>query len=219
MTPATSSGKQSTLSNTHLARAALQSASMKDPNFLITTPRLTISYLDPSNPSHCQFMVNLWNTPEFITMLGGKPTSITTPSAAKSLIENRFIADHERNGYGIYLVSLLDDGQPGTPIGTVSLMRGENSSLLAPDIGFAMLSEYMRKGYAVEAGKALIDYVGKEQGVTAIFGFCNGKNEASMGALRRLGLKWEGLRVVKDFGDDETACWSWGMEDVREYGL
>ncbi|THX58102.1 acyl-CoA N-acyltransferase [Aureobasidium pullulans] len=192
---------------------------MTDPNFLITTPLLTISYLDPSNPVHCQFMVNLWNTPEFITMLGGKPTCITTPSAAKSLIETRFIADHKRNGYGIYLVSLLDNGQPGIPIGTVSLMRGENSSLLAPDIGFAMLSEYMRKGYAVEAGKALIDYVGKEQGVTAIFGFCNGKNEASMGALRKLGLKWEGLRVVKDFGDDETACWSWGMEDVKEYGL
>ncbi|THW27485.1 acyl-CoA N-acyltransferase [Aureobasidium pullulans] len=192
---------------------------MTDPNFLITTPRLTISYLDPSNPFHCQFMINLWNTPEFITMLGGKPTSITTPSAAKSLIENRFIADHKRNGYGIYLVSFLHNGQPGVPIGTVSLMRGENSSLLAPDIGFAMLSEYMRKGYAVEAGKALIDYVGKEQGVTAIFGFCNGKNEASMATLRKLGLKWEGLRVVKDFGDDETACWSWGMEDVREYGL
>ncbi|THY88385.1 acyl-CoA N-acyltransferase, partial [Aureobasidium pullulans] len=164
--PASSSGKQITLSNTHLARAALQSANMTDPNFLITTPRLTISYLDPSNPFHCQFMINLWNTPEFITMLGGKPTSITTPSAAKSLIENRFIADHKRNGYGIYLVSFLHNGQPGVPIGTVSLMRGENSSLLAPDIGFAMLSEYMRKGYAVEAGTALIDYVGKEQGVT-----------------------------------------------------
>lgn len=98
-------------------------------------------------------------------------------------------------------------------------MRGENSTLLAPDIGFALLSEHMRKGYAVEAAKALIEYVNREKGVKAVFGFCDEKNEASMGTLRNLGMKWEGVRKVKEFDDKETAAWSWGMDDVSDWGL
>ncbi|KAI4758583.1 acyl-CoA N-acyltransferase [Aureobasidium sp. EXF-3400] len=174
---------------------------MTGPTFNLTTPRLTISHLNPSNPIHCSFLVSLWNTPEFISMLGGKPTSITTPSAAQALIQNRFLAEHARNGYGMYLVSLTENN---TPIGTVSLMRGENSTLLAPDIGVAMLSEHMRKG---------------KLGVKAVFGFCDAKNEASMGALRKLGMRWEGVREVKEFGGKETAVWSLGMEDVKDWGL
>ncbi|CAD0083519.1 unnamed protein product [Aureobasidium vineae] len=189
---------------------------MTDPTFRITTPRLTISYLNPSNPLHCSFLVSLWNMPEFIAMLGGKPTSITSPSAAKSLIQNRFMAEHARNGYGMYLVSLLEDD---TPIGTVSLMRGESSSLLAPDIGFAMLSEHMRRGYAVEAAKALVEYVNEEKGVKAVFGFCDEGNEASMGVLRKLGFRWEGVRSVKEFGGKEAAVWSWDMDAVEDRGL
>jgi RimJ/RimL family protein N-acetyltransferase len=189
---------------------------MTGPTFNLTTPRLTISHLNPSNPLHCTFLVSLWNTPEFIFMLGGKPTSITTPSAAQALIQNRFVAEHARNGYGMYLVSLTENN---TPIGTVSLMRGENSPLLAPDIGFALLSEYMRKGYAVEAARGLIEYANRELGVKAVFGFCDEKNEASMAALGKLGMRWEGVRMVKEFGDKETAVWSWGMERVEDWGL
>ena len=189
---------------------------MADSPFVFKTPRLTASYLSPSNPDHCDFLVSLWNTPEFITMLGGKPTSITTPSAAQALITNRFVAEHARNGYGMYLVSLTENNNP---IGTVSLMRGKDSALKAPDVGFAMLSEYMRKGYAVEAGKGLIEYVDRELGVKAVFGFCDEGNQASNSTLRKLGMRWEGVRVVKEFGDKNTAVWSWGMEDVKDWGL
>jgi RimJ/RimL family protein N-acetyltransferase len=189
---------------------------MPDPTFHLTTPRLTISHLNPSNPLHCNLLVSLWNTPEFISMLGGTPTSITTPSAAQALITHRFAAEDARNGYGTYLISLTSST---TPIGTVSLMRGENSPLLAPDIGFAPLSECMRKGYAVEAARALIAYVERELGVKAIFGFCDGGNQASMGVLRKLGMKCEGVRKVEVFGGKETGVWSWGMERVEDWGL
>jgi len=187
---------------------------MTNPIFISTC--LTISHLDPSNPSHCNFLVSLWNTPEFITMLGGKPTSITTPSAAQALIQNRFVAEHARNGYGMYLVSLTEDG---TLIGTVSLMRGKDSALKAPDVGFAMLSQFMRKGYAVEAAEGLIEYADRELGVKTVFGFCDEGNEASNGVLSKLGMRWEGVRPVKEFDNKETAVWSWGMEDVKDWGF
>lgn len=187
---------------------------MTDQPFVFKTTRLTMSHLDPSNTAHCNFMVSLWNTPEFISMLGGKPTSITTPSAAQALIQNRFVAEHARNGYGMYLVSLTDDN---TPIGTVSLLRAD--AFKAPDVGFAMLSEHMRKGYAVEAAKGAIEYADKELGVKAVFGFCGEKNQASNAVLRKLGMRWEGVKKVKAFGDGNTAVWSWGMEKVEDWGL
>ncbi|KAK6000674.1 hypothetical protein QM012_003399 [Aureobasidium pullulans] len=187
---------------------------MTDPNFKITTSRLTISYLDPANPLHCSFLVSLWSTPEFLSMLDGRPNTITTPAAAKALIENRFLAEHARNGYGTYLISLSDSN---TPIGTVSLLRVP--SLLAPDIGFALLSEHMRKGYAVEAAQALISYADRELGTTAVFGFCDERNQASMATMRKLGMKWEGTRKLKAFVDKDTAVWSRGMDDVGDWGL
>jgi len=116
----------------------------------------------------------------------------------------------------MYLVSLTEDG---TLIGTVSLMRGKDSALKAPDVGFAMLSEFMRKGYAVEAAKGLIEHADKELGVKAVFGFSDEGNEASNGVLRKLGMRWEGVRPVQEFGGKETAVWSWGMGDVKDWGF
>lgn len=37
-----------------------------------------------------------------------------------------------------------------------------------------------------------------------------------MGTLRKLGMKWEGVRKVKEFDGKETAVWSWGMERVED---
>lgn len=79
---------------------------MTDPDFHITTPRLYLSHLQPSLPAHCAFLVALYNSPAFIASVGGTPTSITTPAAARTLLAGRFRADHARNGYGTYLVSL-----------------------------------------------------------------------------------------------------------------
>ncbi|RPD78292.1 hypothetical protein L226DRAFT_531634, partial [Lentinus tigrinus ALCF2SS1-7] len=146
---------------------------MTDANFHIETPRLYISYFQPALDSHCDFLVRLYNTPEFIATCGRSP--ITTRAIARDRLATRFVADHARNGYGIYLVSLKpsDPGADAAPaagsdseapvqlpaiqdtlarcklIGTVSLMRGSDAVAYAvPDLGFVVLPEEMRKGYA-----------------------------------------------------------------------
>ncbi|KAJ1323042.1 GNAT family N-acetyltransferase [Microdochium nivale] len=71
-----------------------------------TTPRLLLVRPDASSPAHADFIVRLYNTPLFIASHGGKPTSITNRDAAAAYIRRRFNAEHERNGYGTYLLVL-----------------------------------------------------------------------------------------------------------------
>ncbi|KAB2570613.1 hypothetical protein DBV05_g10716 [Lasiodiplodia theobromae] len=205
---------------------------MTDPTFHIATPRLYLTHLLPTNPAHCAFIVTLYNTPEFIASIGGKPTSITTPDAACKMIENRFVAEHARNGYGTYLVSLKppgatetpgeDDFANSTPIGTVSLSRGAPpDAYTAPDLGFAILPAHMRKGYAREAAAALLAWAERERGVDAVLGLFDPQNEASKGVFRSLGFEDRGTRTLRVFGGVEGAVWTKkGMEgDLGVYGL
>src|SRR6478609_3935735 len=165
---------------------------MTDPSFFLETPRLFLSYLQGDSDQHCDFMVELYNSPEFIASIGGKPTSIVTREAARRLLTNAFPGDHARNGHGTYLVSLkpaeysvetpediMATLKVATPIGTVSLMRGEEPDrYAAPDLGFAVLPAHMRKGYTKEACQTLLKYVSTEKGVAGVFGFFNPTNEA-----------------------------------------
>lgn len=207
---------------------------MTDPDFHITTPRLYLSHLQPSLPAHCAFLVALYNSPAFIASVGGTPTSITTPAAARTLLAGRFRADHARNGYGTYLVSLrpadpFPDDTPFAqavqrcrPVGTVSLMRGEPPDAHAvPDLGFAILPAEMRKGYAREAAEGLLRHAEREWGVREVLGLFDPANEASRGVFRSLGFEDRGVRRLRAFGGVEGAVWvKEGMaEDLGVYGL
>ncbi|KAK1774090.1 acyl-CoA N-acyltransferase [Copromyces sp. CBS 386.78] len=201
---------------------------MSDPTFKIETPRLLISYLQPDLDSHCDFLVALYNTPEFIASNGNIKTPITTRDVARRQLEGRFRAEHARNGYGTYLFSLRNPANPddlasATPIGTVSLMRGdEPGSYSAPDLGFAILSEYMKKGYTKEAAQGLIEYIERVQGVKDILGLHNPANKASGAVFRSLGFIDVGLRQLLVFGPHVVGqVWiKKGMsEDVSVYGL
>jgi RimJ/RimL family protein N-acetyltransferase len=211
---------------------------MTDPNFHIMTPRLYLSYFQPSNPAHCDFLVTLYNTPAFIASSGGKPTSITTRSAAEERLSGRFREEHARNGYGTYLISLRpastwekpeDETTPFPDrlsdckhIGTVSLMRGvPPNAYSAPDLGFAVLPEEMRKGYAREASEGLLAWVEKERGVRDVLGLFDPSNEGSKGVFRSLGFEDRGVHVLRVFGGVRGAVWvREGMNgDLSVYGI
>ncbi|OBT77103.1 hypothetical protein VF21_05064 [Pseudogymnoascus sp. 05NY08] len=208
---------------------------MTDPNFHIITPRLYLSHIITSNNAHCDFIVHLYNTPEFIASIGGTPTSITTTVAARKYIENRFQAEHSKNGYGTYLVSLKPDSPATpssisfaevlkgcTPIGTVSLTRGlSDEAYKAPDVGFAIIPELNGKGYATEAARVLIDYARQNLGVDAVFGFFAKGNTRSRRVVEKLGFEDRGVRSLRCFGGAESEVWTIpGMDaDLGVYGL
>lgn len=193
---------------------------MSDPNFYIETPRLYISYFLPTSPKHCSFLVELYNSPLFISTEG--KTGIYNDLQAQERIGTRFLAEHKRNGYGTYLVSLkttpttsLVESQP---IGSVSLMRGD--TIKAPDIGYSIIPEMNGKGYATESGKALLDYAKRELGVSEVLGFFNANNAHSRRVMEKIGLEDRGVVKLAVFGGVESAVYALpGMKDLKEYGI
>ena len=207
---------------------------MTDPNFFIESERLYIRYFQPEDDSHCDFLVKRYNTPEFIASIGGSPTSITTRDAARALLAGRFRDEHARNGYGTYLILLKpeqsenegiyeslpfqDRAGSSIPVGTVSLMRG---TYTAPDLGFAVLPEYCRRGIATEASQALLAYAEREKGVSDVLGLFDPINIPSRGVFRRLGFEDRGKRVLEAFGGVTGAVYTLPemSEDLSVYGL
>ncbi|KAI3091084.1 hypothetical protein DTO032C6_7095 [Penicillium roqueforti] len=194
------------------------------PTFSIESERLQISYFFPDSTEHCLFLMKLWNTEEFMKTCGR--TSITTAEKASNFLRHRVHADYARNNYGMFLVSLKPHAHASlaesTPIGTVSLMRGEPpNAYLVPDIGYAFLPEETGKGYATEAALALLAYAKRELGVDSVFGFCGKDDTQSARVLEKIGLEFRGQRKLKVFGGKECAVWALPKmsQDLTVYGL
>lgn len=185
-----------------------------DPNFSLETERLRLSYWLPTD-EHCAFLVKLYNEPLFVE--GEGQTGVDTIEKARVRIGERFVEEHEREGYGSFLVSLKDGNKP---IGTVSLMRVKDSIIPLPDVGFAILTGENGKGYATEAGKAVIEWVKRERRVEGVFGFCSPKNARSRRTMEKVGLEFKGIRKLYQFGGFEGCCYaSPGLKDPVEYGV
>jgi RimJ/RimL family protein N-acetyltransferase len=146
---------------------------MLDFDFHIHTPRLTISYLNPSNPLHVSFVYDINNTPESLHVNRQLPDLILNHNAARAKIETEVKA-LEKDGYGQYVVSLRPQGTATSEeekvpfsdtvnshdlIGIVSMRYGRlPSGPTLPDVGYSFLAKYQGKGYATEAAQGLLKY-------------------------------------------------------------
>lgn len=153
-------------------------------------------------------------------------TGIDTAEKASNFLRNRVHADYARNNYGMFLVSLKPHEHASlaesTPIGSVSLMRGEPpNAYLAPDIGYVFLTKETGKGYATEAALALLAYAKKEFGVISVFGFCGTDDTHSARVLEKIGLEFRGEKKLKVFGGRESAVYALPImsQDLTLYGL
>jgi hypothetical protein len=211
-------------------------------DFHISTPRLYLSYSDPSKDSHCDFMVEL---------LHGAPSVKWHPDAV-AFISDREAArkalgmHHQKlldQGIGRYLVSLRPLTREGedmgndlpfserelTPIGTLSMQLARLPNTPAPtipDLGFNVLEKYHGEGYATEAALGLLKYFREEKGMDVFAGFTNEKNEDARRLFRRLGFVEHGVRTVGGImwtGEPaDLDVWTFGIPEGRgleEYGL
>jgi RimJ/RimL family protein N-acetyltransferase len=183
---------------------------MLDFNFRITTPRLTISYLNPADDRHCDFIHELKNSPEMLVV--GKTLSMPPADreASRVWIEEG-TASLEKTGYGRYVISrkpdTLRDDNAYTPftdvinthdlIGTVSMQLARfPGAPTIPDTGFAILAKYYGNGYATEAAQGVMKHYREEKGHTAFAGYCDPGNERSNKMFQRLGFDERGVKEI-----------------------
>jgi len=138
-----------------------------------------------------EFILELLNEAGFIRYIGDK--GVRTVADARDYILQGPMVSYARNGFGLYATCLrgaTPNGEPaGTPIGICGLVRREG--LTDPDVGFAFLSRYWSKGYAVESAAAVLAHAKQALNLLRIVAITSPDNAQSIAVLEKIGLKFE----------------------------
>jgi len=152
----------------------------------IETDRLTIR---PIALTDAAFIIELVNTPGWIEFIGDKKISDRT--GAEKYIQ-KILNNHD---YYYCVFELKSNAQP---IGLVTFLNREKYD--HPDIGFAILPDYMRNGYAFEASRRYLEEIVESKKHENIIGITIPGNVKSIRLLEKLGLKYAHNKM--DDGED-----------------
>lgn len=151
------------------------------PKRIVATKRLLLREFTLSDAS---FILKLVNTPSWLTFIGDR--NVHTIPEAEQFLNNSLLKSYGDNGYGLWMVELIENN---IPIGMCGLVNRE--SLEDIDIGFALLPEHEKKGFAFEAAEATINYAENTLKIDRIVGITNADNTSSIALLNKLGLYFE----------------------------
>jgi [ribosomal protein S5]-alanine N-acetyltransferase len=155
---------------------------------ILETERLLLREVEPAD---ADFVLDLLNQPSFKKFIGDR--GVRTIEQARDYIATRFTDSYQENGFGLYLVELKTDG---TPIGVSGFVK--RRELDDPDIGFALLPQFERKGYAFEAAHAVMRYGRETLGLLRVLAITTLDNESSGRLLEKIGLSFKHEIVLRD---------------------
>jgi len=124
------------------------------------------------------------NDPDWILNIGDR--QINNLEDAEKFIANRFIKSYNQNGFGFYILRLIEDD---SPIGICGLIKRDGLDHV--DIGYALMPEFRGNGYAFEATKVVYAYGVNHFKLDRIVAIVNPGNKKSEQILEKLGLKFE----------------------------
>ncbi|MFN2500860.1 MAG: GNAT family N-acetyltransferase [Pyrinomonadaceae bacterium] len=164
---------------------------------LFATERLSLREITSGDAG---FVAELLNTPKFLKYIGDRGVRSSTEAA--EFIETRYRQSYIDHGYGLYAVDQLADR---STIGICGYVRRE--SLAGPDLGFAFLPAYERRGFGFESASATLNYGRDQLGFHRVFAITTLYNDASVALLYKLGFTFDclmddGVAAIKRFAID-----------------
>ena len=155
------------------------------------TKRLKIR---PATEEDAKFYLELLNSPKWIKYIGER--NVKTEEEAKKYINEKMMSQLERLGYSNYTIIRKEDDKK---IGCCGLYDREGIDGI--DIGFALLTKYEKKGYAIEATAAIKEAAIREFGILKLKAITTKENIASQKLLTKLGLRY--VKPIKILTDSE----------------
>ncbi len=159
---------------------------------LITTERLEIREFTSDDTA---FIFKLVNSPNWLKYIGDR--GVKTTYDALLYISDKIIDSYVINGYGLYCIQLKDTSEP---IGMCGLVKREG--LEQPDLGFAILPEYEKNGYAFEATEGILQYSKNELKITNIVAITTAENLSSISLLQKLGFSFKNKMWLPNLDKD-----------------
>lgn len=141
------------------------------------------------------FALRLLNESTFLRFIGDK--GIRTLEDARRYIEKDALESYRVHGFGPCVVERRAGGEA---VGTCGLLR--KSWLDAPDLGYALLPEAAGRGYATEAGRAVVDRALDALGLPRVVAVVQPDNAASIRVLEKLGFAPDGIVVEPTHGKE-----------------
>lgn len=144
-----------------------------------------------------EFVLDLLNQPSFIQFIGDR--GVRTVEQAREYIKTRFTKSYRDNGFGLYLIVLKTDA---APVGVCGFVKRD--TLPDPDIGFALLPQYERKGYGFESAFAVMQYGKNTLHLQRVLAITSLDNESSGKLLEKIDFVFDceikiGNEVLKLF--------------------
>ncbi|NJL35560.1 MAG: GNAT family N-acetyltransferase [Leptolyngbyaceae cyanobacterium RM2_2_4] len=165
---------------------------------LTETKRLVIRNWVPQDDAEQAF--EIYGDPKVVRFIGGKTEE--SIEAQRRSLQRRVDCDAAlNNGTGFWAIA---DKQTGEIFGTVILKQlPDNDSNPTPEIevGWHLKKAAWGKGYATEAGQAVLDYGFNVLKLPIIYAVVNPKNAASIRVTQRLGMISLG-RIQKYYGKE-----------------
>ncbi len=158
---------------------------------ILDTERLSLREFEDSD---APFILELVNEPAFIQNI--RDSGVRTLDDALGYINKGPRASYARNGFGLWAVELKDSYEL---VGMCGLIKRD--TLPDVDIGFAYLERFRSKGYATEAGRAVMEYGRNTLNIPRIVGITAPDNTASMNVLQKIGLRFD--KIIPS-GDGES---------------
>lgn len=150
------------------------------------TERLIIR---PTYLEDADFIFELLNSKNWIEYIGDR--NVKSIEDTEDYIKNKMMPQLERLGYSNYTII---EKECNNKIGTVGLY--DRDGLEEIDIGFALIPNYEKKGYAYEASNRIKEAAFFEFGINALCAITSKNNLSSQTLLKKLGLEKVGTKKL-----------------------
>ncbi|WP_114790432.1 GNAT family N-acetyltransferase [Niabella yanshanensis] len=137
-------------------------------------------FIRPITTADSPFILKLVNTPGWLQFIGDR--HIHNSHDAEKYIQK--ILDNPNFFYSVFETKATQQ-----PIGIVTFLYRDNQEF--PDIGFALLPQFEKQGYALEASQKYLDELVQQKVSPTIIGITLPENKSSIQLLERLGLKFQ----------------------------
>lgn len=148
---------------------------------ILDTERLFLREVEPAD---APFVLDLLNQHSFKKYIGDR--GVRTVEQAAAYIQSRFIDSYNTNGFGLYLMERKSDW---VAVGLCGFVKRD--TLPHPDIGFALLPQFEKLGYAFEAASACMTYGRETLGLSHVLAITTLDNQSSGRLLEKIGLSFE----------------------------
>lgn len=156
--------------------------------FILETDRLRLRRLSVDD---AEFILRLLNEPSFIQNIGDR--GVRTIEDARAYVLKGPVASYEKFGFGLLLVA---EKETGVPVGICGLLKRDVFEDV--DIGYALLSEFWSRGYALESASAVMSYAREKLGAKRVLAVVNSDNQSSIRLLEKIGFHYEKMVRLSD---------------------